>query len=205
MKLAQSFKILTSTSPGTYARALRAIGQDLADLFPETVEIELRGEVFIVVGQCVQSRLDARQPKPQRKGLKQFCADMLSRDVTSLAQKTQSATIEFNQKYLPEDINRRDEIGMSRRFTVGKIPDIRSLGEMLRTIGRLVDGQDGRLVKVYKDVRRIVFEYLDHDGKSCNEIITNADLYKLQKKFYETRGELVGLDPWKDRKFPNRK
>ena len=59
MRLAQSFKILTSTSPGTYARALRAIGQNLADLFPETVEIELRGEVFVVAGQCAKSRLDA--------------------------------------------------------------------------------------------------------------------------------------------------
>jgi hypothetical protein len=204
MKLAESFKILTSTSPGTYARALRAIGQDLADLFPETLEIELHGEVFVVRGQCAKSRFDARQPKPQRKSVKDFCADMLARDVTSLTQKNHSATIQFNHRYAPKDINRIDEIGMSRRFTIGKIPDIRSLGEMLRTIGRLVDGQEGQLVKVYKDARRVVFEYTDHDGKSCNEIITNADLYKLQKSFYEKRGELVGLDPWKDRKFPQR-
>ncbi len=204
MRLAQSFKILTSTSPGAYARALRAIGQDLADLFPDTVEIELYGEIFVVRGQCAKNRLDARQPKPQRKGLKDFCADMLSRDVTSLTQKTQSATIEFNHRYASENINRIDEIGMSRRFTVGKIPDIRSLGEMLRTIGRLVDGRGGQLVKVYKDARRIVFEYTDHDGKSCNEIITNAAIYKLQKSVYEKRGELLGLDPWKDRKFPHR-
>jgi hypothetical protein len=200
MKLAGSFKILISTSAGAYARALRAIGQDLADLFPDTVEIELHGEVFVVGGQCAKNRLDARQPKPQRKGLKDFCADMLSRDVTSLNQKTQSATIEFNQRYAPEDIDRIDEIGMSRRFTVGKIPDIRSLGEMLRTIGRLVDGQEGRLVKISKDARRIVYEFIGSDGKPHNELLSIPDLYKLQKSFYEKRGELVGLDPWKNRK-----
>ena len=200
MRLTQSFKILTSTSPGTYARALRAIGQDLADLFPETVEIELRGEVFVVGGQCTKNRLDARKPKPQRKGLKDFCADMLSRDVTLLTQKTQSATIEFHQKYALEDINRIDEIGMSRRFAMGKIPDIRSLGEILRTIGRLVDGQEGRLVKISKDARRIVYEFTDSDGKPRNELLSIPDLYKLQKSFYEKRGELVGLDPWKNRK-----
>jgi hypothetical protein len=200
MRLAQSFKILTSTSPGTYARALRAIGQNLADLFPETVEIELRGEVFVVAGQCAKSRLDARQPKPQRKGLKDFCADMLSRDVSALTQKTQSATIEFNQRYAPEDINRIDEIGMSRRFTVGKIPDIRSLGEMLRTVGRLVDGQEGQLVKISKDARRIVFEFTGSDGKPRNELMSIPDLYKLQKRFYEKRGAPVGLDPWQNRK-----
>ena len=200
MRLTQSFKILTSTSPGAYARALRAIGQDLADLFPETVEIELRGEVFVVGGQCTKNRLDARKPKPQRKGLKDFCADMLSRDVTSLNQKTQAATIEFNQRYAPEDIDRIDEIGMSRRFAMGKIPDIRSLGEILRTIGRLVDGQEGRLVKISKDARRIVYEFTDSDGKPRNELLSIPDLYKLQKSFYEKRGELVGLDPWKNRK-----
>ncbi len=199
MKLAESFRILTSTSPGTYARALRAIGQDLADLFPETVEIELRGEVFFVGGRCAKSRLDAREPKPQRKSLKEFCADMLSRDVTSLTQKSQSATIEFNQRYAPEDINRIDEIGMSRRFTVGKIPDIRSLGEMLRTIGRLVDGQQGQLVKISKDAHRFVFEFSGSDGQSHSELMSVPDLYKLQKRFYENRGELVGMDPWDNR------
>ena len=204
MKLADSFKILSSTSPGAFARALRVIGQDLSNLFPETLEIELHGENFIVRGECAKDRLVAKLPEPQKKGLKAFFADVLTRDVSTLMRQAKPATAEFNHRYSPADINRLDAIGMSRRVGVGKTPDIRTLGEMLRTIGRLVDGQEGRLVKVYRDARRIVFEYTGHDGKSCNEIITNADLYKLQKSFYEKRGELVGLDPWKDRKFPRR-
>ena len=200
MKLAESFKILSSTAPGTYARALRAIGQDLADLYPETIEIELHGESFAARGQCSKDRFDAKRPKPQRKGLKEFCADMLARDVSTLTRQAKSSIIPFSRTYAPEDINQIDEIGMSRRFSVGRIPDIRSLGEMLRTIGRLVDGQAGKLVKIYKDARRIVFEYTDRDGKSHNEIMSNMDLYKLQKSFYEKRGAPVGLDPWKSRK-----
>jgi len=31
--------------------------------------------------------------------------------------------------------------------------------------------------------------------------MTNADLYRLQKTFYEKRGALVGLDPWKSHKW----
>jgi hypothetical protein len=200
MKLAESFKILTSTSPGTYARALRAIGQNLADLFPETLEIELHGEIFAVRGQCAKDRLDAKLPKPQKKGLKDFCADMLARDVSTLTRQAKSATVEFRHTYSPEDINRIDVIGMSRRFSTGKIPDIRSLGEMLRTIGRLVDGQDGQLVKIFKDAHRIVFEFTGNDGKSRNELLNIPDLYKLQKRFYEKRGTPVGLDPWNNRK-----
>jgi hypothetical protein len=199
MRLAESFKILTSPSPGTYARALRAIGQDLADLFTDTLEIELHGEIFVVRGQCAKNRLDARQPKPQRKNLKDFCADMLAGDVTSLTRNNHSAAIPFNQRYAPEDINHIDEIGMRRRFTAGKIPDIRSLAEMLRTIGRLVDGQEGRLVKIFKDAHRIVFEFTGSDGKPRTERMSNLDLYKLQKRFYEKRGAPVGLDPWNNR------
>ena len=200
MKLAESFKILSSTAPGTYARALRAIGQDLADLFPETIEIELRGENFVARGQCSKDRLDAKQAKPQRKGLKELCADMLARDVSTLTRQAKSSIIPFSRTYAPEDINQIDEIGMSRRFGVGRIPDIRSLGEVLRTIGRLVDGQKGKLVKIYKDARRIVFEYTDRDGKSRNEMMSSADLYKLQKSFYEKRSAPVGLDLWNNRK-----
>ena len=204
MKPGESFKILSSTTSGAFARALRVIGQDLSKLLPETLEIQLRGKNFVARGQCAKDRLDAKLAKPEKKDLKGFFADMLARDVSTLTRQAKSPIVEFSYTYSPEDINRLDEIGMGRRFAVGKMPDIRSLGEMLRTIGRRVDDQKGRLVKVYKDARRIVFEYTGHDGKSCNEIITNADLHKLQKSVYEKRGNLVGLDPWKDRKFPRR-
>ncbi len=200
MKFAESFKILASTAPGAYARALRAIGQDLADLFPESVEIQIVGEKFVVRGQCTQDRLAAKQPQPQRKGLKDFCTDMLARDVSTLTRQARSATVQFDRTYTPDDVNQIDEIGMRRRFGVGKIPDIRSLAEMLRTIGRLVDGQAGVLTKIHKDARRIDFEYSDGAGKTHNELMSIPDLYKLQKSFYEKRSAPVGLDPWKNRK-----
>ena len=200
MKFAESFNILASTSPGAYARALRAIGQDLAHLFPESVEIQFVGEKFVVRGQCTQDRLAAKQPQPQRKGLKDFCTDMLARDVSTLTRQAKSATVQFDRTYTPDDVNQIDEIGMRRRFGVGKIPDIRSLAEMLRTIGRLVDGQAGVLTKIHKDARRIVFEYSDGAGKTHNELMSIPDLYKLQKSFYEKRSAPVGLDPWKNRK-----
>ena len=125
---------------------------------------------------------------------------MLARDVSTLTRQAKPATVPFERTYSPEDVNQIDEIGMRRRFGVGKIPDIRSLAEMLRTIGRLVDGQAGKLTKIHKDAHRIVFEYIDGAGKSHNELMTTPDLHKLQKSFYEKRSAPVGLDPWKDRK-----
>jgi hypothetical protein len=200
MKFAQSFKILSSTAPGTYARALRAIGQDIADLFPLSVEIQFSDEKFVVRGQCSKERLAAKQPKAPRQGFRELCADLLARDVASLAGPGKATIVEFERVYRTDDINQIDEIGMRRRAGVGKIPDIRSLAEMLRTIGRLVDGLAGELVKIHKDMRRIVFEYTDGAGKAHNELMSIPDLYKLQKSFYEKRGTPVGLDPWQDRK-----
>jgi len=200
MKFAQSFKILSSTSPGAYARALRAIGQDLAELFPDSFEIQVYGDKFVVRGQCTKDRLAAKQPTPQRKGLKDICADMLARDVSTLSRQARSATVQFDRTYTPEEVNQIDELGIRRRFGVGKIPDIRSLAEMLRTVGRLVDGQAGVLMKIHKDSHRMVFEYSDSAGKSHNELMSIPDLYKLQKSFYEQRSAPVGLDPWKNRK-----
>ena len=63
MKLAdESFKLQSTEVAGFHTRALRVIGQDLADLFPEILEIERQGENFIVRGQCARSRLESKAP-----------------------------------------------------------------------------------------------------------------------------------------------
>ena len=54
----------------------------------------------------------------------------------------------------------------------------------------------GELTKVCKDARPVVYEYTDRNGKLCNEIMSNVDLYRLQKSFYEKRAATVGMDPW---------
>ncbi len=199
MKLAHSFKLLSSSSPGAYARALRAIGYDIANLFPESVEIQVVGEKFVVRGQCSKERLTAKQTTHQGKGLRDRCADMLNRNVLSLGHHAKSATVPFELIYSSNDVDQIDEIGKRGRSGAGKIPDIRSLAEMLRTIGRLVDGQTGVLHKIYKDARRVVFDYVDHGGKSHHEVMSIPDLHKLQKDFYEKRETPVGVDPWQRR------
>jgi len=157
-----------------------------------------------VRGRCAEHRLEAKLATPGKKDFKAFCADLLARDVSTLSRQAKSAIVEFSKTYTPADIRRIDEIGMGRRFAAGKMPDIRSLAERLRTIGRLIDGREGRLVKISKDAGRLVFDYIGPDGKSCTEIMTNVGLYKLQKTFYEKRSASIALDPWKDRNFSRR-
>ena len=50
MQLFELVKLMIEQTSGFYARALRVIGQDLADLVPENVTIELQDETFIAHG-----------------------------------------------------------------------------------------------------------------------------------------------------------
>jgi hypothetical protein len=92
-----------------------------------------------------------------------------------------------------------DESGIRHRAGLKKVPDIRSLGEILRTVGRLIDGENGRLIRFMKDRRRIVFDYEKNDGTRCNQEGTSMELYKLQQKYYELRGKKTFTDLWNDR------
>ena len=137
VKLSEPFKLQSTESGGFYARALRAIGQDLTELYPEKIEIERQGEDFVVRGTCARSRLETETPKPGRKSLK----EILAQDITTWAPEAKSDIASFTRTYDAEDIARIDAIGSRRRTGGEKIPDIRSLGEILRTVGRVIESE----------------------------------------------------------------
>ena len=65
--------------------------------------------------------------------------------------------------------------------------DIYTLGERLRTIGKVIDARKGRIVRVFKDLHQIVFEYWDADGQSRKEELDNTELYQLQQRYAAER------------------
>jgi hypothetical protein len=186
MKLSDPFKLQATESGGFHARVLRAIGQDLTELYPEKFEIERQGEDFVVRGTCARSRLETETTKPGRKSLK----EILAQDITTWAAEAKSDIASFTRTYDAEDIARIDAIGNRRRTGGEKIPDIRSLGEILRTVGRVIEKEDGRLIKIIKDLRQVAFEYINRDGKTCTQELSSLDLRKLQQRLYEKRGEI---------------
>lgn len=185
VKLSEPFKLRSTDIDGYYARSLRAIGEDLTELFPEKMAIEYQGEDFVVCGHCAKSRLEARAPKPERTGLK----ELLTRDLTLRPQETKSGSVPFTRVYAPADIARLNQAGISRRSGVKKLPDIHSLGESLRTIGRIIEADQGRLIRIAKDARQVNFEYVNGVGATCKHEISRLDLYNLQKSYYDNRGE----------------
>jgi hypothetical protein len=183
-----------SAHSAEYARALRVIGQDLADLFPERVEIETVGDRFVVSGEG--------RDKAQRMvasggrsvpGLKK----LLRRNSAADAVDTSLSIIHFTRSYTAEDINLLEKRGIFHRKTGGDgKPDLYSLSERLRMIGRIVDANGGRLTKLFKDGNTIVFHYEDKDDETHRAEFSNLTLYKLQQQYYSQRFTMGVEDPW---------
>ena len=55
-----------------YDRALRVIGQDLSDINPETVEITLEGDAFVVRGTTVMRRRPKKKARCKKPGTSSF-------------------------------------------------------------------------------------------------------------------------------------
>lgn len=171
---------------GFYARALRAIGQDLAALFPENLVIELNGDNFVANGLCAKGRMQG-QAASAWTGVKKL-VDRVSDIIRVPNHEPDLEFVPFTRTYNIHDIERLDQQKSHHRTDDIGMPDIYSLGERLRTIGKVIDAQDGRVVKIFKDLHKIIFEYQDARGKACKEELNNTELYQLQQRYAAGRG-----------------
>ena len=182
-----------------YARVLRAIGQDLADLFPHQLEIEQKERTFVVQVRCDRKRSESKAPiqpaEAPKTGVRGFFHKLNTIRVDKPPEKPEIVTV--TRSYNPIDISRIDEAGLQRRIQLGKIPDIHDLGEALRTIGRIIDAEQGRLVRLFRDQRRVSFEYIARGGGTKKVAMTRTELIKIHQSYYHDRSGSGSLDLWK--------
>ncbi|MSP37072.1 MAG: hypothetical protein EXR70_01100 [Deltaproteobacteria bacterium] len=171
--------------PGYYARALRAIGQDLSDLLPESVTIEPEGDDFIARGMCNRTRLEALESSGWA-GLRRLGAKLLNHHTP----EADLDLVPFSRSYNAESIDEIYKRGNQCRVGDGGMPEIYSLGERLRTIGKVIDSHLGRLVKIYKDLHHVVFEYCDTDITPHKVELDNTELYRLQSGYTTERSDI---------------
>jgi hypothetical protein len=171
---------------GFYARALRVIGQDLAALIPENLSIELHDNDFVANGLCAKSRIP-EQHWTSWTGVKKFVG-RVSDIIRVPNHEPDLEFVPFSRTYNINDIERLDTHKSNHRGADNGLPDIYSLGERLRTIGKVIDAQNGRVVRIFKDLHQIIFEYQDVDGKSRKEELSNTELYQLQQRYAAERG-----------------
>jgi hypothetical protein len=180
-----------------HARALRAIGQDLSTLFPQTLEITLQGMNFQVIGRYLPRDPGGKGAQGSRQLLDKLKSKLLRDQPTVPPAESSTEPISFDRTYTPVDIDRMDESGANRRNEIDKVPDIYSLGEMLRMVGRIVDSDGRRMLNLSKDMYGVTFEYEDVAGQTQKREFSNLQLYKLQQQYYAERGTYVPIDDWK--------
>ncbi|MGH7930046.1 MAG: hypothetical protein ACREQV_19890, partial [Candidatus Binatia bacterium] len=105
--------------------------------------------------------------------------------------------VSFSRTYTPADIDSIDEAGCAHRNEPDTAPDIYSLGEMLRMVGRIVDSNGRRLQKLSRDTYGVSFEYEDGAGEIKQCELSSLQLYKLQQQYHAERGTYVAIDKWK--------
>jgi hypothetical protein len=193
VKLIELLELIMEQTTGFYARALRVIGQDLAVLVPENLAIELHGDDFVANGLCAKSRIQEQAISPWT-GVKKL-VDRVSDIIRVPNPEPDLEFVPFSRTYSVHDIDRLDQKKSDHRGDDVGMPDIYSLGERLRTIGKVIDAQNGRAVKISKDLHQIIFEYQNADGQARKEELSNTELYQLQQRYAAGRGGLNAPKP----------
>ena len=188
-------KLKSNDSAGYFAKALRVIGQDLTELFPQQIEVYYQQEIFDVRVRCDRKRAEKKSPPAEKSALKNVFHKLATYRLDKAPEGAD--TVVFEHRYNSDEIGRLDRAGIHRRNQAGKVPDINNLGEALRTIGRIIDAQGGELIRILKDPRRVVFDYNDKQGAPQKMEMTRSELFKVQQSYYEKRSGSGGVDLWK--------
>jgi hypothetical protein len=182
-----------------HARALRAIGQDLSGLFPEQLEVSLLGKDFHVVGRYMPRAKGGKASPQGGVFAERMWKGVFHGQRSVQANEPAVEPVSFERTYTQDEIKHLDEIGASQRKGAATTPDIYSLSEMLRMVGRIIDAAGGRLVRLSRDPRRMAVEYQDGNGGLVKSEMSSLELYKLQQQYYADRGTFVPIDTWDGR------
>ena len=180
-----------------YARALRAIGQDLTNLFPKVLEIDTDGVNFEARGQSHANPFHhMREPSFKRLWNKVF-----GKEATTDMMTGAPPSVTFTRTYSPNDIERLDELYSAQRSGQGKRPDDYSLAERLRTMGGIVKSRQGRLKRLQKDADHLFVDNWDQAGNIRTAKLTTVILYRNQQHYLTQNGAQAPKELWEGYDF----
>src|ERR1043166_6733668 len=187
-------KLVVRSDSEAYARDLRTIGQDLARFAPEHLEIEL-------VDNHHTARFHARQnlvqPKPRKiTVLKRVLKRLVPRQTRNSRTNPRPGVLLVNRIYGSDDIDRLYGAQIVDRTRLSRSPDLHSLGERLRMVGRIVHARRGRLLRITNKRSSVIIEYFDPQGRERAEEISHFALYRLQQRYFLLRKTNHKRDVW---------
>ena len=167
------------------AAALRTIGQELADLLPLILKIEVKQDLFMVTGKGLPE--PTQTEGGARKILKMVWNSLVRHDAANDLVDWQLKSVPFARTYSQADLLRSDNRRSEGRLGTAGLPDIYSLGERLRIVGRIVQARGGDLVQLTKTLNSVAFEYRQPNGAIESEEYSAEELFRIQRESYADR------------------
>ncbi|HEX9662236.1 MAG TPA: hypothetical protein VGB27_08115 [Candidatus Binatia bacterium] len=180
-----------------YARALRAIGQDLTDLFPKVLEIDTDGVNFEARGQSHANPFH----RVRERRFNKIWNKLIRKDAQAESITPELTTETFTRAYSADDIERLDQHYSANRSGQQKKPDNYSLAERLRTMGGIVNSRQGRLKQLRKNADRLFADYWDQDGKIQTAKLTTVILYRNQQSHDSQSNAALPKELWEGYDF----
>jgi|SRR5919106_332971 hypothetical protein len=181
----------SSDAPGrdanSFARQLRALGQALEKFDFSAFDLEITRESYLVLGK-------ATPIKHVKFSFSRFVSELLR---GSSGRPSLTGTVrQVDLRFSPEDIERFDLRGKSRRHDSSKMPDPYSISQLLRGAGCYLDHRNvAGQVGISFEGRWVAVRYRTDEGRLEQ---TQQDLdyfYDYWVKMYLRRGNRAKLTP----------
>jgi hypothetical protein len=176
---------ITQSENQDLATSLRVIGQDLAELLPLVLNIEVKQDIFIVTGKGLP--VPSQANGAGEKIFSKLWRSLIHHDTATALVDWQLKSAPFTRTYSQADLLRSDENHFPERMGIYGLPDIYSLGERLRIVGRLIQAKGGGLVHLSKTLNSVAFQFRTEDGAVYLEEHSADELFRLQRKYYSQR------------------
>lgn len=170
---------------GSYAQALRAIGQALETAHLEIFQLENVGQDYYVRGEnLVQVPSASQHSQPPSIWQKLKGNATTSTEVPAV--QTVRQPVQFH--YTPSDIERLEHEGQNRRRDPHGMPDTYSPSQVLRAAGAYLDRKRAKLQELSKQDGIVRVRY-DTALGSATEELTVTYLYDMAVRLYMRRSD----------------
>ncbi|MFQ5683928.1 MAG: hypothetical protein ACE5HC_11730 [Candidatus Binatia bacterium] len=179
------------TNINSYARYLRAIGQDIEQFCPNAVNVEADESGFIVRAETPAQQKMSQAQDSTGSGLAGIWRGWRGRgrkeEKSSGQPQGEATSLEF--RYSAEDLERLDTEARARSRDSHAKPELVSLPETLRLVGAYIDQKGGKLLKVSTQDPMLTIEYRTTEGEQKNEEHQISSFYDLSVRLYLHRSD----------------
>jgi len=166
----------------SYARQLRAVGQALEERHVFSLDLELKGGLYVVRGKITAA--DYAQ-----SSFSGFIQDFVSGVGSVLTGGPRRSIYEIDLSYQPKEIEELDSKGRAHRRNEDQNPDPYSLAQKLRGIGSFLDYRpETTLTGISVENRWVTVRYRTAEGRSEEAKQDVAYFYNYWVKMYLRRG-----------------